>query len=103
MSSGERQRLALARAVLADPRVLVLDEATSALDPATEASVLAAMEEWLAARTVILITHRRAVAALAPRTIVLRGGRVVADAPTQVILSQSGPLGEITGTLSTFQ
>jgi ATP-binding cassette subfamily B protein len=87
MSSGERQRLALARAVLADPRVLILDEATSALDPATESGVLAAMEGWLAARTVIFITHRRAVARLAPRTVVLEGARIVADAPTEDILA----------------
>lgn len=94
MSSGERQRLALARAVLADPRVLILDEATGALDPATEADVLAAMDAWLAQRTVILITHRRAVAMLAPRTVVLRGGRVVADAPTAVVLAAAGPMGD---------
>ena len=92
MSTGERQRLALARAVLADPRVLVLDEATSALDPATEAVVLSALHEWLAQRTVVFITHRRAVAALASRAVVLRGGRVVADGPTDVVLSQPGPM-----------
>ena len=74
MFTGERQRLALARAVLADPRVLILDEATGALDPATEAVVLSAMQEWLSQRTVVFITHLRAVAELAPRTVVLRGG-----------------------------
>ncbi|HEX4931978.1 MAG TPA: ATP-binding cassette domain-containing protein, partial [Gemmatimonadaceae bacterium] len=82
MSTGERQRLALARAILADPRVLVLDEATGALDQATEAAVLASLDAWLAARTVVLITHRPAVAAMASRTIVLQRGRVVSDAPT---------------------
>ncbi|MFP5353724.1 MAG: type I secretion system permease/ATPase, partial [Gemmatimonadota bacterium] len=85
--------LALARAVLADPRVLVLDEATSALDPATEASVLAAMESWLGQRTVIFVTHRRSVAEIAPRTIVLRQGRVVADGPTEAVLASPGPMG----------
>lgn len=82
MSTGERQRLALARAILADPRVLILDEATGALDPATEAAVLATLDPWLAQRTVLLITHRPAVAALAPRTIALRGGRITVDGPT---------------------
>ncbi len=93
MSSGERQRLALARAILADPRVLILDEATSALDPSTESSVLAAMDDWLARRTVIFITHRRSVARLAPRTIVLEGGRIVADAPTDDVLA--APVGRM--------
>ena len=92
MSTGERQRLALARAVLADPRVLILDEATGALDPATEAVVLSALGEWLSRRTVLFITHRRAVAELAPRTVVLRGGRVVADGPTHAVLAQPGPM-----------
>lgn len=87
MSSGERQRLALARAVLAEPRVLILDEATSALDPATEQGVLAAMDDWMAARTVLFITHRRSVARLAPRTIVLQHGRIVADGSSEEILA----------------
>ena len=82
MSTGERQRLAIARAILADPRVLILDEATGALDPATEATVLSMLDPWLAQRTVLLITHRPAVAALAPRTIALRGGRIAFDGAT---------------------
>jgi ABC-type transport system involved in cytochrome bd biosynthesis fused ATPase/permease subunit len=69
-----------------------LRDATSALDPATEAVVLSALHEWLAQRTVVFITHRRAVAALASRAVVLRGGRVVADGPTDVVLSQPGPM-----------
>ncbi|MBK7833056.1 MAG: ABC transporter ATP-binding protein [Gemmatimonadetes bacterium] len=100
MSTGERQRLALARAVLADPRVLILDEATGALDPATEAAILNAMDGWLAARTVILITHRPAVAALAPRSIVLRAGRVVADAPTAELLGRGAMAGGETAPVS---
>ncbi len=87
MSTGERQRLSLARAVLADPRVVVLDEATGALDAETEAAVMSALHGWMAARTVVLITHRAAVAAMAPRAIVLRGGRVVADGDTRTVLA----------------
>lgn len=79
MSSGERQRLALARAYLANPGVLVLDEATSALDASTEAAVFGAMRGWLRERTVVLITHRPQVAALADRMIVLDGGRIAED------------------------
>ena len=87
LSSGERQRLALARAYLANPSVLILDEATSALDPATERTVFGGMASWLRERTVVLITHRRDVAALADRAIVLDGGRVVEDgAPASLAL-----------------
>ena len=92
MSSGERQRLAIARAVLADPRVLVLDEATSALDPATEGAMLDAMHEWLGGRTVLFITHRRAVAERAPRTLVLEQGRIVADGATDDVLDGAGAM-----------
>jgi ATP-binding cassette subfamily B protein len=81
LSSGERQRLALARARLCDPRVLVLDEATSSLDAATEATVFGGMQPWLAERTLVLITHRPQVAARADRIVVLEGGRVVRDGP----------------------
>lgn len=82
MSSGERQRLALARAVLANPRVLVLDEATSSLDPATEAQVLGAMRDWLRSRTTILITHRPNVAAWADRVITIHDARVAESPPS---------------------
>ncbi len=75
LSSGERQRLALARAILADPRVLVLDEATGALDPSTEGAILGSLRPWLMERTVVCITHRPSVAALASRVITLHGGR----------------------------
>ncbi len=78
LSSGERQRLALARAILADPRVLVLDEATSALDVTTEGALLEAMAPWFARRTVVCITHRPSVAAIAHRVITLSEGRITA-------------------------
>jgi len=91
MSSGERQRLALARAILADPVVLVLDEATSALDPATEHAVFGSMAAWLRDRTVLLITHRPQVATTADRAIVLDAGRVVADGPPAALAATAGP------------
>ncbi|MCA0375599.1 MAG: ABC transporter ATP-binding protein/permease [Gemmatimonadetes bacterium] len=77
MSTGERQRLALARAVLADPRVLVIDEATGALDAATEEALFASLASWLAARTVVCITHRAAVAERFPRVVALTGTSLV--------------------------
>jgi ABC-type multidrug transport system fused ATPase/permease subunit len=77
MSGGQRQRLALARALLRDPRVLILDEATSALDTRTERQILHVLDAVSPGRTRISITHRLALAATADRILVLDRGRVV--------------------------
>ncbi|MEJ7582733.1 MAG: ABC transporter ATP-binding protein [Acidimicrobiales bacterium] len=77
LSSGERQLLALARAFLARPRVLVLDEATSNLDLASEARIEHALDVVLDGRTAIVIAHRLATAMRADRIAVIEDGRVV--------------------------
>ena len=79
LSAGERQRLAVARAFLADPAVLVFDEATGALDPAAEARVLEGYEALMRGRTTVLITHRPELARRAERAVVIRDGRVAQD------------------------
>jgi ATP-binding cassette subfamily B protein len=71
LSAGERQRIALARALLANPRVLVLDEPTSALDEANESAIAETLASALAGRTVILITHRASLARIAHQTVTL--------------------------------
>ena len=71
LSAGERQRIALARALLANPKVLVLDEPTSALDEANEQAIADTLRYALAGRTVILITHRATLARIADQTITL--------------------------------
>jgi len=76
LSAGERQRVATARAFLADPRVLILDEPTAALDPSTEQNVMSGLEAVMAGRTTIIITHRMEVASRAHRVLVLDTGRL---------------------------
>jgi ATP-binding cassette subfamily B protein len=77
LSSGERQLIALARAFLAHPRVLVLDEATSNLDLQSETKIEAALDVLLEARTAVLIAHRLSTAMKADRIVVVDEGRIV--------------------------
>jgi ATP-binding cassette, subfamily B, bacterial len=77
LSVGQRQLVALARAVLIDPDVLLLDEATASLDLATEAAVTSAMRRASGGRTTLLIAHRLPTAAAADRIVVIESGRVI--------------------------
>jgi len=77
LSAGERQLVALARAYLADPDLLVLDEATSAVDPATEVRIARALEGLTRGRTALTIAHRLSTAEAADDVIVFDAGRVV--------------------------
>lgn len=86
-SAGERQLVALARALMADPGVIVLDEATSNLDPETEVRVERALKAVLKDRTAILIAHRLRTAEAADRVVMMAHGRVVATGSHQELLS----------------
>jgi ATP-binding cassette subfamily B protein len=77
LSGGERQLIALARALLVDPKLIVLDEATSALDAATEAGVEHALRTLSHGRTTIVIAHRLSTAARANRVAVIDHGRII--------------------------
>jgi ATP-binding cassette subfamily B protein len=79
LSAGERQRMAIARAFLSDPAVMVMDEATGALDPSSEASVLAGYDRVMKGRTTVIITHRLDLARQAQRVVVVERGRIVDD------------------------
>jgi ATP-binding cassette subfamily B protein len=77
MSGGQRQRLAVARALLRGPSILILDEATSALDAKTEAEILETLDEAARGRTTISITHRLSLSARSDHVFVLDQGRIV--------------------------
>ena len=81
--------VAIARAILADPRVLVLDDATSAVDPTKEHEIRDALAEVMQGRTTIVIAHRPATIALADRVVLLDGGRVVAEGTHAGLLASS--------------
>jgi ATP-binding cassette, subfamily B, bacterial len=90
LSAGERQRLALARAFLANPSVLVLDEPTAALDPISERAVVEGYRAVMRGRTTLIISHRRDVAMTADHVVVLDGARVVQAGRPQDLLDQPG-------------
>lgn len=89
LSSGERQLIALARAALASPDLMLLDEATASLDPATEKLVLRASERLLSSRTSVVVAHRLETAARADRILVVDSGAIV-EAGTHEELREAG-------------
>lgn len=91
LSAGERQLVALVRASLVDPDVLVLDEATSSVDALTEVRLTRALDKLASGRTTISIAHRLSTAARADRVLVLEHGRLVQDGPHLELLDQPGP------------
>ena len=89
-SAGERQRVAVARALLAAPAVLVLDEPTAALDPESEQRVAEGFEAVMTGRTTILITHRAALARRADRVAVIDGARIVEEGTPAELMARGG-------------
>jgi ATP-binding cassette subfamily B protein len=98
LSSGERQLVALARAFMARPRVLVLDEATSNLDLLSETRIEAALDVLLEGRTAILIAHRLTTAMKADRIVVVDGGRIVEVGPHADLVARGGRYAEMYAT-----
>ncbi|WKD34581.1 ABC transporter ATP-binding protein [Streptomyces xanthophaeus] len=95
LSAGQRQLIALARAELVDPDVLLLDEATAALDLATEAQVNQATDRLAGKRTTLVVAHRLTTAARADRVVVMDRGRVVEDGTHTELLARGGRYAEL--------
>ena len=90
LSMGERQRVLLARAFLANPKLLILDEATANLDFKTEAAVKRTLLELTRGRTALIIAHRQSMMTDVDRVIAIREGRVIEEGAPQELIEQQG-------------
>ena len=87
LSGGQRQGVAIARAVINDPPILLLDEPTSSMDYSSEEDIKRRITEYAKDKTVLLISHRTALLELVDRIIVMDGGRIVADGPKEQVVT----------------
>ncbi|PAA20398.1 ABC transporter ATP-binding protein [Pseudomonas fragi] len=99
LSGGQRQRLAIARMVLAEPKVVILDEATSALDAATEYNLHHALGKFLSGRTTLIIAHRLSAVKQADRVLVFDGGCIAEEGDHQQLIAEGGLYAKLYGHL----
>ena len=99
LSGGQRQRLAIARMILAKPKVVILDEATSALDAATEYALHQALGEFLQGRTTLIIAHRLSAVKQADRVLVFDGGHIAEQGGHQQLIAEGGLYAKLYGHL----
>jgi ATP-binding cassette subfamily B multidrug efflux pump len=95
LSTGQRQLIAFARAILADPAILILDEATSSVDTRTEVLIQEGLRQILAGRTALIIAHRLSTVRDADRIVVVDAGRVVEDGSYAELMAANGPFARL--------
>jgi ATP-binding cassette subfamily C protein len=100
LSGGQRQRLAIARMILADPKVVILDEATSSLDTETEARLHQAMHAFLQNRTTLIIAHRLSAVRQADRVLVFDAGRIIDEGHHLELIKKDGLYRDLYGSRS---
>ena len=88
LSGGQRQSIAIARALVGKPPIVIMDEPSSAMDGQTEAALLQRLSDELRGRTLVLVTHRPSLLALVHRVIVIEDGKVAADGPRDAVLQK---------------
>jgi ATP-binding cassette subfamily B protein len=90
LSQGQRQLLAIARAIISDPRILILDEATSSVDTRTETRIQEALLRLMKGRTSFVIAHRLSTIRKADQVLVIRDGKIVERGTHESLLAQKG-------------
>lgn len=86
LSGGQRQSVALARALLLNPPVLLLDEPTSSMDNTSEEKLKQSLEPFMTGKTVLLVTHRASMLSLVDRLVIVEKGRIIADGPKEIVM-----------------
>ncbi|SJM95461.1 ABC transporter ATP-binding protein [Crenothrix polyspora] len=97
LSGGQRQRMAIARMIVADPKVVILDEATSALDSETERNIHVALNDFLTGRTTIIIAHRLSAVKQADHVYVFEGGRICEQGRHEALIQNNGLYAKLYG------
>ncbi|MCP1367451.1 ATP-binding cassette domain-containing protein, partial [Halomonas sp. BBD48] len=99
LSGGQRQAVAIARALVNDPQILLLDEPTSAMDHTSEEAFKRALSEYAVHRTMVIVTHRTSLLSLVDRIVVVDGGKIVADGPKDQVVEalRKGQVGRAAG------